>query len=645
MPEPLLILGLLSAGYVVLKSGNRLTPEQKAEYEELKQLYRRVPDGMRYFHRSLRYFKKRVDAYGKRGEPFVQLFDRLFADEFAKKKLPRRSSGDAELKRFRKWLDQYKDKIESRHRTFPIFADTLFEMYAHFERGVPATIQNSDPNAITVPLVEMIGNPGKVVEQILQPLHHPDVISAGLFSKARDQIKYIEGVHGKPSRADAKPRETIDAYLKPFGLDALFVGTASKKIDEKFWYGHALLLAQTRFGKTNVIRWRINQLLPRIAQGKASVILMEPKGVLTDEVLRLACVYEMRDRVVILDPKDARASVNIFDKGDGSDEAIQETIARVERVLNTVTTGLTIFQLDALTYCLRAMFYTDQPGSIRLLGRILKNSLNGLKVRQLPYAVEQYFLGFKAGDSAAMQVVNRLNGLTANPVFEALFDADKSTFNMFDEIQAGKLIVINAKTANHLYARFWIEQVSSCVALRFDLDFADRTPTTFIIDEAQHWISDDLHFASILDTAAEARIGMLIACHHMGQIKDLTVRGSIYTNTALKFAAHTSEDIHALCRSMGTTTTDFIGTLAQYEFAFFGPGSDRAMRTKLPLVEFDKMPRMTDDQYREMRANNRKRYHYVRQQQPAPSAPNAPPKPPQTPDQTKPTPHHDDGYE
>jgi len=72
----------------------------------------------------------------------------------------------------------------------------------------------------------------------------------------------------------------------------------------------------------------------------------------------------------------------------------------------------------------------------------------------------------------------------------------------------------------------------------------------------------------------------------MGQIKDDHVRNSLYTNTALKFVARTSADIHNLCRSMGTTEPDFVNTLPQYQFAFFGPSMESAVKVKLPLVEF-----------------------------------------------------------
>ncbi len=384
------------------------------------------------------------------------------------------------------------------------------------------------------------------------------------------------------------------------------------EISEAHWYSHALLLAQTRMGKTNVIRWRLQQLIPHVAQGKASVILMEPKGVLTDEVLRMASLP--RDRVVILDPMDTRVSVNIFDKGDGSDYAVQESIARVSRVLNTITMTLTPFQQDCLTFALRALHCTESQGSMRSLTQILRKGIKDLQLRDVPYAVQEFFThDFKAGDGSAQQVISRLNSLLANPVMEALFAADRTTFDMFKEIQAGKLIVINASAGDAIYSRFWIEQVASCITPRFKIPYEKRIPTQFIIDEAQTWLSEDLHFAGILDKAAEARIGMLIALHHMGQIKDVQVRGSIYTNTATKFAARTSEDIHALCRSMNCEP-EFLSTLAQYEFGYFGPGMTKAIKVKFPLVEFDKMAQMTAPEYQAMRAANRKRYSYVRDQ-------------------------------
>ena len=98
---------------------------------------------------------------------------------------------------------------------------------------------------------------------------------------------------------------------------------------------------------------------------------MEPKGVLTSRKCYTSTqfVYEMRDRLVILDPKDTRVSVNIFDKGDGSDEAIPKRLsqARGARTEHRDDRTDRVPSSTRSPIALRAMFYTDQPGSIRLL--------------------------------------------------------------------------------------------------------------------------------------------------------------------------------------------------------------------------------------------------------------------------------------
>lgn len=179
------------------------------------------------------------------------------------------------------------------------------------------------------------------------------------------------------------------------------------EIEERHWYAHALLLAQTQRGKTNVICWRLATLLPQIARGRASVVLMEPKGVLTDELLHLAEVWTMRERLVIIDPQDTSVSVNIFDKGDGSNFATQQALERVQRVLNTVTTTLTSFQTDALNFALRAMFAMPGRGSLRTVVNILRRGVGDIP--NLPVSVRDFFEhDFEPGKSQAAQIIARL---------------------------------------------------------------------------------------------------------------------------------------------------------------------------------------------------------------------------------------------
>ena len=152
-----------------------------------------------------------------------------------------------------------------------------------------------------------------------------------------------------------------------------------------------------------------------------------------------------------------------------------------------------------------------------------------------------------------------------------------------------------------------------------------RNAVTYFLDEAQTFISEDEMLAQILDKAREAKMGMFLAFHHMSQIKIERVRDSIYTNTAIKLVARSSGDIHNLCRSLGGVDPDFLATLGDYEFAYFGPNMREAMKVKLPLIEFEQHPPSI---IAEIVEESYQRHQRPRPNEPEPEpSPNTPPHP------------------
>jgi hypothetical protein len=142
-------------------------------------------------------------------------------------------------------------------------------------------------------------------------------------------------------------------------------------IHDAQWFSHCLLLATTGNGKTNALRARFADLLFEIEQGEASVVLMEPKGVFINELLRHPFVHKLRERVIVIDPLDIDypVGINLFDKG----QDIASSMAMAEYVLSTLTTDLTAFQRDTLTYAIRLLFAIDDRVTIQTLDDILRN--------------------------------------------------------------------------------------------------------------------------------------------------------------------------------------------------------------------------------------------------------------------------------
>src|SRR5262249_49795548 len=92
--------------------------------------------------------------------------------------------------------------------------------------------------------------------------------------------------------------------------------SAEPEIKPVDWFSHALLVAAQGSGKTNVFRWRIEQLTERLKAGTATLILLDPKDVLTRELPTLVRSLGLEDRTVLIDPLEAPVSFNLFDRGD-----------------------------------------------------------------------------------------------------------------------------------------------------------------------------------------------------------------------------------------------------------------------------------------------------------------------------------------
>jgi aspartyl protease family protein len=400
--------------------------------------------------------------------------------------------------------------------------------------------------------------------------------------EAQKQEKWKQNYERQLADQWARLQPVLDVVAAEAELRRLLT-EAPNEIKPEDWFSHALIVAAQGFGKTNALRWRIEQLIPDIRDGKASLVLLDPKGTLIGEMLTLARAQGLENRTIFIDPFQAPVSINLFDRGDGSPAALDETIARISRVLSTITSDLTAFQKDTLTYALRALFALPERPSLGRLTSILRGGKNALPMERLPAATQEFFeYDFK--DTDGRFVIARLNTLRNGPVFESLFDTNQLSFDIGKEMQAGRLIIINASGTQSLYGRVWIEEIGRTIRPRIAMQ-GRQLDTTLIIDEAPDFIETDRHFAEIIDQARQARIGIFIAAQHMAQFKDDHLRNSIY-NCALKFVSRTSADMTALCRNMGNCDSEFITTTPRFQFVFYSPDLSNAIRVKLEEVKF-----------------------------------------------------------
>jgi hypothetical protein len=175
------------------------------------------------------------------------------------------------------------------------FVSNLAQAYAFYiwyiHSHVPTSADRAGQNLSFLDFAQ--NDVGKLLSQIMGWLSH-EAEPLGLFNELSKQV------NANCERIDRQQHVNRDVWLSPNSrlsptqmVDGFFGGTpmrqlfdveiagpeaAVPEIEEHHWYQHSLLIAPTQTGKTNVIQWRIANLLPQIAAGKASLVLMEPRG-------------------------------------------------------------------------------------------------------------------------------------------------------------------------------------------------------------------------------------------------------------------------------------------------------------------------------------------------------------------------------
>ncbi len=197
-------------------------------------------------------------------------------------------------------------------------------------------------------------------------------------------------------------------------------------VSEEQWYSHCLILAQTGYGKTNAIQWRVKQLLPQIAAGKVSLIIMEPKSVLIDAIFKLQQTWQIHNRIIFIDPVDSPISINIFDKGDGSEQALTDAMAMAEYVISIFAAEITGLQRGPFTNVLRLLFAIDGEVTFDTLDDLLRNgpAKHKAALARCGHVVQRFFQLDWDKDaqvkSAASLLKARINTLLGDPKFERL---------------------------------------------------------------------------------------------------------------------------------------------------------------------------------------------------------------------------------
>jgi hypothetical protein len=526
-------------------------------------------------------------------------------------------------------------------------ATALGNVFGGIISELPTLPDGADNPTFTVPLISLVKDPGSMVDRIIGTVCTGELADAGLFTTLQQRFYEntcaASGVmpgedHRKPlitaNESELPPIELVKTYLKGTPFSDLFLTTVPFVLPLPARFEHHWIVAGSGHGKTQTLQSLIGRDLEAVAKGEASIVVIDSQGDLIKNIAGLKLFAEgqpLEGRLCLIDPTDIEYPVqlNLFSLGTerlGSYSQLDR-----ERLLNSVI-ELYDFVLTAL---LGAEMTSKQSTLFRFVTRALLHIPNATvhtlrelmetggyekhreHIAKLQGTARAFFeneFNSRQFEDTKRQVVRRLYGILENQTFERMFSHPKSKLDMFEEMNGGKVILINAakdllkQQGTELFGRFFVALIAQASAERATLPRHKRLPCFVYIDECQDYIAKDANIAAILEQARKQNVGLIVAHQYLTQLSQSILDG-LHANTSIKFAGGVSDrDAHALARNM-RTTPEFIESQVKGSFAAYVRNFvPNAVSLRIPFGDLEGREQMTTEEQNAVRAQMRARY-------------------------------------
>jgi len=147
---------------------------------------------------------------------------------------------------------------------------------------------------------------------------------------------------------------------------------------------------------------------------------------------------------------------------------------------------------------------------------------------------------------AIAPVLNKVGAFTANPVIRNIIGQPKSTFNIRQMMDEGKILIVNLSKGligednAGILGSFLVTKIQLAAMSRSDIpNIEDRRPFYLYVDEFQNFATDS--FATILSEARKYGLNLTVANQYISQMSD-TVRDAVFGNVGTMICFRVSAD-------------------------------------------------------------------------------------------------------
>ncbi|NLA42637.1 type IV secretion system DNA-binding domain-containing protein [Candidatus Saccharibacteria bacterium] len=350
--------------------------------------------------------------------------------------------------------------------------------------------------------------------------------------------------------------EAIDENISAFGL------TNFRGINHQFGMlrydrsRHVYIIGQTGAGKSGLLElFALSDIYHN--QGYA---IIDPHGDFAVNNMKFIPAHRVKD-VVYFNPADTAHPVG-FNPLEVSDPNMKSNIS--SEVIGVLKRMFGDSWGPRLEYILRytILALLDRPDPTMLdITRMLTDKK--FRKETIEYCQDTVVLQFwkvefaswndKFVAEAVAPVLNKVGAFTANPVIRNIIGQPKSTFNIREIMDQGKILVVNLSKGligednASILGSFLVTKVQLAAMSRSDIpDVRDRRPFYLYVDEFQNFATDS--FATILSEARKYGLNLTVANQYISQMSE-TVRGAVFGNVGTMISFRVSaEDAQVLAQ-------------------------------------------------------------------------------------------------
>lgn len=312
---------------------------------------------------------------------------------------------------------------------------------------------------------------------------------------------------------------------------------------------HVYVIGQTGAGKSGLLElFALSDVYHN--QGYA---IIDPHGDFAVDNMRFIPANRVKD-VVYFNPADTAFPVG-FNPMEVTDPNMKSnTSSEIIGVLKRMFGESWGPRLEyILRYTILALL--DYPNSTMLdITRMLTDK--AFRKEVLTYCNDQVVMQFwtieftswndKFQAEAVAPVLNKVGAFTANPIIRNIIGQPKSTFNIREIMDEGKILIVNLSKGligednAGILGSFIVTKVQLAAMSRADIPkIEDRRPFYLYVDEFQNFATDS--FATILSEARKYGLNLTVANQYISQMQD-TVRDAVFGNVGTSISFRVSAD-------------------------------------------------------------------------------------------------------